>query len=237
MVEAHPRFRVFATGNGIGGDQDGRYAGTQALNAALLNRFTGHGQAVKIEPMSMRQEREVMRSCLPGVSDTLIKRACDLASRLRSGDGQNPALLPEFSTRELMQFVRKLIVYHNPLEAARLTFLAVVSNAEARQPVEQCMSLVFGKRVVVGRKGHGGKRAPAKKTPTPRTPAAKTAKPATSQAGRVASEVTDPAEVKAIKAAYKGNGGTLSYKQIEDEPKFNLRKANGNTAYRICKRN
>src|SRR5208283_1835929 len=155
---------------------------------ALLNRFTGHGQAVKIEPMSMKQEREVLRACLPGVSNTLIKRACDLASRLRSGDGQNPALLPEFSTREVMQFVRKLIVYRDPLEAARLTFLSVVQNAEARQPVEQCLSLVFGRRVIVGRKGNGGKHAPVKKTPTTKTPAAKGAKPASPGIGRVASE-------------------------------------------------
>ena len=41
-------FRVFATGNSIGGDGDGTYCGTQRLNAAFLNRFTGHGQAFEV---------------------------------------------------------------------------------------------------------------------------------------------------------------------------------------------
>ena len=54
--------------------------------------------------------------------------------------------------------------------------------------------------------------------------------------GRAATEVGDPVEVAEIKAAYKGNGGTLSFKQIEAEPRFNLRAAHGSTAYRIIKR-
>ena len=53
---------------------------------------------------------------------------------------------------------------------------------------------------------------------------------------RVASEVTEPTEVGEIKSAYTGNGGKLTYKQIEDDPRWNLRKANGNTAYRIVNR-
>jgi hypothetical protein len=48
--------------------------------------------------------------------------------------------------------------------------------------------------------------------------------------------VTDLLEMEAIWAAYKKNGGTLSFQQIERDPKFNLRDANGNTAYRIIKR-
>jgi hypothetical protein len=54
--------------------------------------------------------------------------------------------------------------------------------------------------------------------------------------GREASEVTDLDEVKAIWSAYRGNGGALSYEQIEKDAKFNLRAANGTTAFRICKR-
>jgi len=66
------------------------------------------------------------------------------------------------------------------------------------------------------------------------TPIAKVAH--SPRSGRVASEVTDPAEIQAIHAAYRGNGGTMSFKQIEADPKFNLRDANGNTAFRIIKR-
>ena len=243
VVEAHPRFRVFATGNSIGGDRDGVYAGTQALNAALLNRFTGHGQAIKIAPMTPKQEREVLRARLPNMPGRLIRRACDLASRLRTGDGQNPPLLPTFSTRELIQFCNKMLLYRDPAKAAELTFLSIVEDRNVRQPIEESVKLIFGRRIILGRahspsaRGSGAveskraSKAPGK--PRRTAPAGAAAMPGE---GRVASQVTDPSEIEAIWRAYKGNGGTLSFKQLEDEPKHNLRKANGNTAFRVVKK-
>lgn len=229
VVEAHPNFRVFATGNSIGGDRDGVYAGTQPINAALLNRFTGHGQAIRIKPLTARQEEEILRSRLPSLSKSLVRRACEFAGRLRQGDGQNAPLLPTLSTRELIQFCTKTLLYRDPLEAANLTFLSVVEDANLRQPIEEAVKLVFGKRVIVGRQSQsapGNASARTRKAPTS----------ASSRSGRVASEVTDPTEMEAIWSAYKRNGGTLSFQQIERDPKFNLRQANGNTAYRIIKK-
>jgi hypothetical protein len=241
VVEAHPRFRVFATGNSIGGDRDGVYAGTQALNAALLNRFTGHGQAIRIEAMTPKQEREVLRARLPNMPGRLIRRACDLASRLRTGDGQNPALLPTFSTRELIQFCNKMLLYRDPAKAAELTFLSIVEDRNVRQPIEESVKLIFGRRVVLGR-AHSPRGAGAvESTRVPRTPgkprsAAPVGAAAVPAEGRVASQVTDPAEIEAIWRAYKGNGGTHSFKQLEEDPRHNLRKANGNTAFRVVKK-
>jgi cobaltochelatase CobS len=238
IVEAHPRFRVFATGNSIGGDRDGRYCGTQALNAALLNRFTGHGQAIKIEAMTARQERDVLKARLPNLSKSLLRRACDFASRLRVGDGQQPALLPTFSTRELIQFCNKMVIYRDPIQSAEITFLAVIEDPNVRQPLSEMVKLIFGKRVIVGRGCSTGR------SPAPRKPKASgasvsppsIASPAATKGGRVASEVTDPREIEAIWRAYKGNGGTQSYKQMEADPRFDLRPANGNTAYRVVKK-
>ena len=243
VIHAHPGFRVFATGNSIGGE-DSQYCGTQRLNAALLNRFTGHGQAIKIEAMQPKQEREVLLSRLPILSKTLAKRACEFASRLRAGDAQNPALLPTFSTRELINYLAKMLLYRDPMKAAEATFLAVVQDKNIRQPLEATIGLIFGKRVGVSRQNGGGRAASGSdgRTAVAKASRKPVGKPTKTPAGdgetvgRVASEVTDPAEVAAIKNAYKGNGGTLSYKQIEDDPRFNLRKANGNTAYRIVKR-
>ncbi len=245
VIHAHPGFRVFATGNSIGGE-DSQYCGTQRLNAALLNRFTGHGQAIKVEAMQPKQEREVLLTRLPILSATLAKRACEFASRLRAGDAQNPALLPTFSTRELINFCSKMLLYRDPMKAAESTFLAVVQDKNIRQPLEATIGLIFGKRVGLSRRGGGTAvgRASGGGGRAPETKAAKTAvgkptrvtKSRGEGIGRVASEVTEPTEVAAIKAAYKGNGGTLSYKQIEDDPRWNLRKANGNTAYRIVNR-
>ena len=227
VVEAHPNFRVFATGNSIGGDRDGQYVGTQPINAALLNRFTGHGQAIRIKPLTAKQEQEILSSRLPNLSNALVRRACEFANKLRQGDGQNPPLLPTLSTRELIQFCAKTLLYRDPLEAANLTFLSVVEDANVRQPIEEAVKLVFGKRVIMGRqsqsRGAGARKTPRASRSSPRN-------------GRVASEVTDPTEMEAIWSAYKKNGGTLSFQQIERDPKFNLRDANGNTALRIIKR-
>ena len=53
--------------------------------------------------------------------------------------------------------------------------------------------------------------------------------------GRTASKITDKAEVARIAAMYKGNGGTMTFEEIEELVDLDLRKAKGMTAYRICK--
>lgn len=231
IVPAHPRFRVFATGNSIGGDRDGQYCGTQPLNVALLNRFTGHGQAIKIEPMKARQEREVLRARLPNLSNRLVRRACDFASRLRNGDGQNPALLPTFSTRELINFCNKMLLYKDPLKAANITFLSIIEDRNVRQPIEESVKLIFGRRIIIGRS-----LMPSVRTVTRKGSAGKMPTASLAAAGRVATEVTDLADIKAVWNAYRGNGGPYSYEQIEKDPKFNLRASRGNTAYRIIRK-
>jgi hypothetical protein len=229
VVEAHPGFRVFATGNSIGGDRDGHYAGTQPINAALLNRFNwsrashsdqaAHRQAGGGNPALPTPESVEV----PGPSSVRIRE------RLRQGNGQNAPLLPTLSTRELIQFCAKTLLYRDPLEAANLTFLSVIEDANVRQPIEEAVKLVFGKRVVVGRQSHS-RDAICRTRKMPRTSRT------SPSVGRVASEVNDPTEMEAIWAAYKRNSGTLSFQQIERDPKFHLRQANGNTAYRIIKK-
>jgi hypothetical protein len=70
----------------------------------------------------------------------------------------------------------------------------------------------------------------AKETPKP---------PKEAKTGRTAKDIlktAKPEELVAIFAAYRGNGGPLSYEGIEKDSRFNLRLANGCTAYRIIKR-
>jgi hypothetical protein len=76
----------------------------------------------------------------------------------------------------------------------------------------------------------------AKVAPPAPKKAAKKAKalPSPSGRGRTAKEVSNVAEMKAIWAEHKENGGTLSYDAIEK--KFGLRETNGMTAYRVCKK-
>jgi hypothetical protein len=78
--------------------------------------------------------------------------------------------------------------------------------------------------------------APPKAPPTvPKTPKPPK-EPKVAKAGRVASEVTDAETVNRVCSLYKGNGGTMTYDQIEEQADLNLRKSNGMTAYRIIQR-
>jgi hypothetical protein len=80
-----------------------------------------------------------------------------------------------------------------------------------------------------------GEAIAAKETKKEAPPAKKASK-APAGLGRTAKEVTAAAEIARIRKAYKGNGGSLSYEGIELDRSFNLRQANGMTAYRICNR-
>lgn len=223
IIEAHPNFRLFATGNSIGGgDKDGEYVGTQPLNAALLNRFSGHGSVLNIQPMKSKQEREVLQKRMPTMPTRLIKRFCDMASRLRHGDGQVPPMIPTFSTRELINWGKKTMLYRDALKAAEITFLPLVKDHGTKKEIEKVIQLVFGKRIIVGRMSISGTEADG-------TPA----RIVTPGKGRVSSQVTEKSELKAI---YEAKNSGKSYKDIELDEKFNLRESNGMTAYRLIER-
>ena len=54
--------------------------------------------------------------------------------------------------------------------------------------------------------------------------------------GRTSAEINDPTELEAIAKACKAYGGQYSFERVETDLGFNLRLANGMTAYRICKK-
>jgi cobaltochelatase CobS len=253
IVVAKPGFRVFATGNSISGDKDGQYVGTQALNAALLDRFTGHGSVVEIKAMSARQEREVVLALLPDLPYRIAKRACDFAADMRSKH------LKGFSTRELLNWCKKILLTRDATKAARLTFLSVIQNDGVRKGVEEAIRARFGSRVIIGRCIMDGTRTPPAfgrrrarpkaeagapvETPTAEveapevvaetkeTPEAPEAAPNPGE--RTSSQVTDADEISAICKDYKGNGGMLSFAEIE--AKYGLKSSKGMNAYRIVK--
>ena len=145
VVIAQPSFRFFATGNSIAGDNDGEYAGTQRLNAALLDRFAGHGRIIEVKAMTAKQERHMLAKVLPELPDRLAQKAANFAAKVRSEH------LKSFSTRELVNFVQKMVQYKDPVVAARMTFLPLVENPEVRSGIEAGIQAIFGNRIVVGR--------------------------------------------------------------------------------------
>jgi MoxR-like ATPase len=228
VIKAHPRFRVFATGNSIGGDKDGRYVGTSPMNAALLDRFAGHGQVLKLEKIDAKAEKEILRMKVPNLPETQVKRATNFASDMRAGP------IPDFSTRVLVNFCEKLLLYRNATTASRLTFLSVIDDENTRKEVEGKVKERFGVRVIIGRAapampGAAGSVGESSEPEGPEGEGKEGEGWVPSEAGRVAKEVSE-AEMKAI---YEEKKAGKSYEAIEKDPKWNLRRAKGMTAWRI----
>ena len=212
VVQAVKGFRAFATGNSIGGDASGEYAGTQPMNAALLDRFAGHGRVLEVKPMTMRQERQVVLSVMPNLPPRIARKATVFAAKVRSEH------LKSFSTRELINWCRKMLCYKDAVRAAELTFMPIIQNEAVRKGIADSIRALFGSRIIIGRYN-----------PNPMAPTMAVGTPAVPGASRTSSQVTDPAEQEAMVKAYYEDKKT--YEAIETE--FKLKPANGTNAYRV----
>lgn len=147
-------FRVFATGNSFGGEPGG-YHGTQPQNKALLNRFSGHGRVVEIKGMSPKDEKAVLQERCPWMPAKLVRRAVKFASKVRKSDGQHAAILPDFSTRELLNWCEKTVQYRDPVLAANLTFLPLAGDDGTRGALRDAIVAIVGRRVIAGDRKQG----------------------------------------------------------------------------------
>jgi hypothetical protein len=148
IIEAHPSFRVFATGNSIGGDNNGEYVGTSAMNPALVDRFSGHGQVLRIPQVQVREEREILRQVIPNMSANFINKAAQFAAKMRAEHIRN------FSTRVLINFCQKMLILKSTAEAASVTFLPLIEDEPTRKVVEAAVQSTFGKSCRIA--GFGG---------------------------------------------------------------------------------
>jgi hypothetical protein len=205
--------------------------------------------------MTAKQEKRVIYARMPNLPKGLVRRVTQFAADVRA----DASKLPHFSTRELLNWCHKIIEYKDPVIAANLTFLSVLEPG-LKTGIEKVIEASLGKRVIVGRailptnlkdamplldKETSTVEIPkkakmlAKKattiTPTPSASGATSCK-TTGGIGRTATQVTDPAEIEKIWKLHKSNGGPYSHEAIENDASLNLRKSNGMTALRICKK-
>lgn len=234
IIVAEKGFRFFATGNSIGGDSDGQYAGTEQMNTALLDRFSGHGRIIKVQAMNAKQERKVLQARMPNLPNRLVKRATEFAAEVRV------KTLPTFSTRELLNWCQKMVEYRDAIQAARITFMPVIREDAVRTAVEQFIADKVGRRIILGRTvlptAVEGTPTPNMVAGAPVTVKVPKVKKAENAVGRTAADVNDPAELEKIYKLAKKYGGPYSFEQIEEDASLNLKKANGMTAYRICEK-
>lgn len=230
-VPIHPNFRVFASGNCMG-KEDAKYVGTQPINAAILDRFSS-GQIIPIEPMSAQQEIIVVKKNRPHVSDNIIKRAVRTAEMIR-GNQRGP--YPELSTRQVINWIDKMLLTRRTKEAAERTWLPLVDDASKEAAIMiiekyggQYVRPLVGKGLM--RQGaETPKAGNAETAETPKAPIQVAEDAEMDFEGRTSAQVTDPEEMRVIwQARQRG----LSHGQIEKL--YNLRDNNGMNAYRIEK--
>jgi cobaltochelatase CobS len=119
VVEAHPGFRFFGTGNSNGtGDENGQYSGEKQASAAFTDRF----MILECGYLDADAERRVIVANVPSMEshvDAMVRLANDIRS---SSVSQAGGMRTIFSTRSLVMWAKLARAYqgmfeHNLLEA------------------------------------------------------------------------------------------------------------------------
>ena len=105
VVAPAPGFGLLCTANTVGlGDATGLYAGTQRLNAALLDRFW----VVEVDYPAPAEEIALVGAAAPGLPAEIVAKMVEVAGEVRrlfQGEGEMPAAVEvTFSTRTLVRW-------------------------------------------------------------------------------------------------------------------------------------
>ena len=81
IVQPHPDFRLFATGNSNGlGDMSGQYGGVLVQNTAYMDRFI----VANVDYVDPQIEAAIIKGKYPGLTDEITERMVDYANTVRS---------------------------------------------------------------------------------------------------------------------------------------------------------
>jgi cobaltochelatase CobS len=144
VVPPAPGFGLICTANTVGlGDATGLYAGTQRLNAALLDRFW----VVEVDYPEPAEEAAVVAGAAPGLPAEIVRKMVEVAGEVRRlfrGEGEDRAAVEvTFSTRTLVRWAYLTVQFrgapqplHHALKRA-LTHRAEPETAEAIHGIVQ----------------------------------------------------------------------------------------------------
>lgn len=142
VIEPHPNFRIYATGNTNGaGDDTGLYQGTQIMNAANYSRF---GITIQVEYMPEELETSVVSAQANIHADDakkLVRAANDIRKAFQRGD-----ISVTISPRELINAGKLARSLGTTPELAKGLQLAYVNrlNATDRKAVSDFAQRHFG---------------------------------------------------------------------------------------------
>ncbi len=144
VVPPAPGFGLICTANTVGlGDATGLYAGTQRLNAALLDRFW----VVEVDYPEPAEEEGIVARAAPGLPAEIVRKMIEVAGEVRRlfrGEGEDQAAVEvTFSTRTLVRWAYLALQFRgapHPLRHAlkrALTHRAEPETAEAIHGIVQ----------------------------------------------------------------------------------------------------
>lgn len=138
----HPvkTFGVVATDNTeLQGDTTGKYAGTNAQNMAMLDRF---GTVVKLGYLHIDHETALMRAQVPDLEEVLVGKMIRFAHLIREGF-EKGTLQYTMSPRTLISWGRKTVVFDgDSKQAIRMAFFNKLIESD-RKIVSECYNKIF----------------------------------------------------------------------------------------------
>jgi len=145
VVQPAPGFGLIATANTVGlGDASGLYAGTQRLNAALLDRFW----TVVVDYPAPDEEAAVVTAAVPGLPAAIIEKMIEVAGEVRRLFQSNEGGVElTFSTRTLVRWAYLAQQFRNapqPLEHALRRALTHRAEPETAAAIHGIVQRCFG---------------------------------------------------------------------------------------------
>jgi len=138
----HPvkSFSIVATDNTeLQGDTSGKYAGTNAQNMAMLDRF---GTTVKLGYLSLDHETAVLRAQVPGLDETQLGKMLRFAALVREGF-EKGTLQYTMSPRTLISWGRKTVTFGGDAkQAIRMAFFDKLIETD-RKIISECYNKIF----------------------------------------------------------------------------------------------
>ncbi|MCG6968078.1 MAG: AAA family ATPase [Chromatiaceae bacterium] len=131
VIRPNPHFRLFATANTVGlGNLNGLYHGAQLLNHAQIDRWN---IVATLNFLPREEEIAIIQARVPGIADrALLEAMVSLAELTRNGFAAGD-LSTLMSPRTLISWAENCEIFHDPVQAFRLSFLNKCDEVE--QPI------------------------------------------------------------------------------------------------------